>query len=426
MSARATAILGAPESARREGPEGLSAYGERVFGYLPRSDQRRWADVYLRGLLTTPGRKTVRRMARRLDLSDSAPQALQQFISASPWEWTPARVELARIAAALLPDAVWTAKPVLLCKRGSHSVGLRAGILPGTGRRVNCQVGIGLFLSGGSRSIPVGWRLLLDDAWCEDPERRRRARIPDAVTPRPAWALVLEMVEEFAAAGVAESAPVVLGRDFAPGVRQVASQLTRQGRDFVLEVSPGQPLTPVSPRGAAPSPATAPLGDAAALVAAHCQRTSSALPGRAQVFSAAVRLLPSRLPEPAVHQPHRLVAEVAAAPKRPSRFWITSLRDTPPTTVRGFAHRLVLTDVGVRDVQTELGLLDFEGRSFPGWHHHMTLASAAYLYRQLRGTSVPQRRPVAAPGPRAAEVSLSRTPCRPAVDPSGGSALGQQ
>lgn len=28
----------------------------------------------------------------------------------------------------------------------------------------------------------------------------------------------------------------------------------------------------------------------------------------------------------------------------------------------------------------EFGLLDFEGRSFPGWHHHMTLMSAAYAY----------------------------------------------
>ncbi|WP_433403644.1 IS701 family transposase [Streptomyces sp. CA-146814] len=389
MSAGATAILDAPESARREGPEGLTAYGERVFGYLPRSDQRRWADAYLRGLLATPGRKTVRRMARRLDLPDSAPQALQQFISASPWQWTPARVELAKIAAELLPDAVWTAKPVLLRKRGNHSVGVREGIVPGTGRRVNCQVGIGLFLTGAGHSVPVGWRLLLDDAWCEDPERRRRVRIPDTVTPRPAWALVLEMVEQFAAAGVAGSAPVVLGRDFAPGVRQVVSQLTRRRRDFVLEVEPGQPLVPVSPRGTVPSSSTAPRGDAAALVAAHCRRTASALPGRAQMFSAAVRLLPPGPPAPAGHQPHRLVAEVAAAPKRPSRFWITSLRDAPPTTVRGLAHRTVLTDVVVRDVQTELGLLDFEGRSFPGWHHHMTLASAAYLYRRLRGPNTP-------------------------------------
>ncbi|MFZ3474218.1 IS701 family transposase [Streptomyces sp. 4.24] len=400
MSARVAAVLSAPlsspERAQRGGPEGLTAYGERVFGYLPRSDQRRWADAYLRGLLDTPGRKTVRRMARMLALPESAPQALRQFISASPWEWEPARAELARIAMDLLPDAVWTAKPVLLRKRGSHSVGLRPGVLPGTGRRVNCQVGIGLFLSGGRCSIPVAWRLLLDDAWCGDPERRRRARIPDEVTPRPAWALVLEMVEQFAAAGVAGSVPLVLGRDFAPVAHQVATQLARKGRDFVLEVAPGQPLTPVSPRGAGPSPAAVSVSGAAALVAAHCRRTMSEPPGRAQMFSTAVRLLPPRPAAPAANQSQRLVAEVAASPKRPSRFWVTSLRDARPTTVRGIAHRTALTDVAVWDVQTELGLLDFEGRSFPGWHHHMTLASATYLYRQLGVAGVPQRWPAGA------------------------------
>ncbi|MET9107247.1 IS701 family transposase [Streptomyces zhihengii] len=381
MSAQATAVLSAPRCARDGSPEGLAAYGERVFGYLSRSDQRRWAAAYLRGLLSTSGRKTVRRMAQNLDLSDTAPQALQQFITSSPWDWGPARVELARIAAELIPDAVWTAKPVLLRKRGSHSVGLRPGVLPGTGRRVNCQVGIGLFLSGPGSSIPVAWRLLLDDTWCGDPERRRRARIPDGVRPRPAWALVLEMTEELAAAGVAESVPLVLGRDFAPYAQQVAAHLTRRGRDFVVEVPPGQPLAGMTP-GSRPSSSFAPAGDAESLVAARRRRTPSALPGRPETVSAVVRLLPPGRTAPAAHQTHRLVAEVSAAPGRPSWYWVTSLRDEP-AGVRALARRTSVTEAAVRDVQNELGLLDFEGRSFPGWHHHMTLASAAYLYRRL-------------------------------------------
>lgn len=382
MSAQAAAVLSAPRCAPGGRPEGLTAYGERVFGYLSRSDQRRWAAAYLRGLLSTSGRKTVRRMAQNLDLSDTAPQALQQFITSSPWDWGPARVELARIALELIPGAVWTAKPVLLRKRGSHSVGLRPGVLPGTGRRVNCQVGIGLFLSGPGAAVPVAWRLLLDDTWCGDPERRRRARIPDEVRPRPAWALVLEMAEEFTAAGVAESVPLVLGRDFAPYAHQVAARLTRRGRDFVVEVPPGQPLAETAPHRSRPALRPAPAGDAESLVAARRRRTVTALPGRAETVSAAVRLLPSGRPAPAVHQAHRLVAEVSTAPGRPSWYGVTSLRGEP-VSVRALARRTAVTEAAVRDIHNELGLLDFEGRSFPGWHHHMTLASAAYLYRRL-------------------------------------------
>lgn len=36
-----------------------------------------------------------------------------------------------------------------------------------------------------------------------------------------------------------------------------------------------------------------------------------------------------------------------------------------------------------------LGLLDFEGRSYPGWHHHMALVSAAYAFRSLGDDSAP-------------------------------------
>ncbi|MFE9395276.1 IS701 family transposase [Streptomyces flavidovirens] len=393
MSAQATAVLGAPLRAGHGSHEGLTAYSERVFGHLPRSDQRRWAATYLRGLLHTPGRKTVRRMAQALALPDSAPQALQQFITASPWEWTTAQAELARSAVELMPDAVWTAKSVLLRKRGNHSVGLRPRLLPETGRRVNCQVGIGLFLSDGRRSVPVAWRLLLDDTWCADPERRRRARIPHEVAPRPAWALVLEMLDQFAAVGVAEAAPLVLGHDYAHGAARLAAHLARRGRDFVVEVPSHQPLSPVPLRGARPSMATVAISDAAALAEARCPRTPSAHPGHSYMYSTTVRMPSSRPSAPTAHQAHRLVAEVSSARKRPSRFWVTSLRDAQPATVRALAHRTAVTDAAVRDIQNELGLLDFEGRSFPGWHHHMTLASAAYLYRHLEPGLAPQRWP---------------------------------
>jgi SRSO17 transposase len=34
-------------------------------------------------------------------------------------------------------------------------------------------------------------------------------------------------------------------------------------------------------------------------------------------------------------------------------------------------------------LRDEFGLQDFEGRSYAGWHHHVTLVSAAHVYRVL-------------------------------------------
>lgn len=36
-----------------------------------------------------------------------------------------------------------------------------------------------------------------------------------------------------------------------------------------------------------------------------------------------------------------------------------------------------------RELKDELGLDHFEGRSWPGWHHHVTLATMAYAFRVL-------------------------------------------
>ncbi len=48
------------ERTQRGRPEGPTAHGERRFGCLPRSDERRRADAWRRGLTTAPGRQTVR------------------------------------------------------------------------------------------------------------------------------------------------------------------------------------------------------------------------------------------------------------------------------------------------------------------------------------------------------------------------------
>src|SRR5512132_3818888 len=71
----------------------LVAFAEDVFGSLARADQRRWAERYLRGLMLDGKRKSVQPMAERLPDGDE--QALQQFVSQSPWDWRPVRQRLA-------------------------------------------------------------------------------------------------------------------------------------------------------------------------------------------------------------------------------------------------------------------------------------------------------------------------------------------
>lgn len=155
-------------SARRPASDAFDAFIAEIFERLPRADQRRWAHVYTRGLLVTPGRKTVRRLAASASDSTTAAQALHQFVNASPWDWEPVRARLADwVARRSRPRALVIATAVLP-KRGDRSCGVHRRFVPQDGRTVNCQVGLGAFLAVEQGTTPVDWRLLLPGRWAED------------------------------------------------------------------------------------------------------------------------------------------------------------------------------------------------------------------------------------------------------------------
>src|SRR3954463_26923 len=86
--------------------EDLEAFAAGVFGGFFRGDQRRWGQVYLRGLLTDGKRKSVEPMAARLG-EDGNRQALAHFITTRPWDPSHIRARLAwRMEAAIRPSAL--------------------------------------------------------------------------------------------------------------------------------------------------------------------------------------------------------------------------------------------------------------------------------------------------------------------------------
>ncbi|ALC24722.1 IS4 family transposase [Streptomyces pristinaespiralis] len=72
----------------------LSEFVADVFASVPRRDQRRWGECYLRGLMLDGRRKSVQPMAERLP--DGNMQALQQFVNQSPWDPLPVRQRVPR------------------------------------------------------------------------------------------------------------------------------------------------------------------------------------------------------------------------------------------------------------------------------------------------------------------------------------------
>ncbi|KJY41737.1 transposase, partial [Streptomyces sp. NRRL B-1568] len=81
-----------------------------LFVSLPRSDQRRRGEAYVRGLLGARGRKSIRSIAALIG-GQAAEQSLHHFISSSTWEWGPVRRALAQFVVGALAPQAWVVRP---------------------------------------------------------------------------------------------------------------------------------------------------------------------------------------------------------------------------------------------------------------------------------------------------------------------------
>lgn len=390
----------------------LDAFAGEMFEPLIRKDQRRWGGVYLRGLMLDGKRKSIEPMAARLQDGDE--QCLQQFVNQSPWRWEPVRERLAvRLSAAIEP-AAWVIDDTGFPKFGNKSVGVARQYCGALGKVGNCQIGVSISAATVRASCPIDWRLFLPQSWNEDP-RRAACKVPDDVTHRPKWQLALDMIDELRSWGLV--APPVLG-DAAYGdatelrmgleARDVRYVLDVKGSTSALPESAVMHAPPYSGRGRPPvARYRKPLSCLSALAADAgqdayqeiCWRQGT----RGELTSrfAAIRVRPAnvklRSADPDSELPVRwLLAEWPADKDAPTDFWISDLpADTPIKRLVELAKLRWRIEQDYRELKDALGLDHFEGRSWPGWQHHVTLVSVAHGFLTLERLRRPQVRAAA-------------------------------
>ncbi|MFF7451098.1 MULTISPECIES: transposase [unclassified Streptomyces] len=379
---------------RREGGTGFADFTGRLFEHLPRTDQQRWGHVYLHGLLATPGKKSVRRMAETVTSSPTASQSLQQFVNASPWEWEATRRELAAWAGERMDTRAWTLAPAILPKRGAHSAGVHRRFVREQGRTVNCQLGLGLFLAGDAGQVPVDWRLHLPERWTADEDLRRRARIPEGTSSQALWAQALDLVESLAAQPGVVRAPVVADLTTVTDVRPLVERLHGRGHGFVLAVSGQLPLGPEPGAARAHREPAPPVSARQLLLQGGTRHPDAAVtPGadgrlrRVQVVSSPTEIVGLRPGGGRLTSAGRVFAEWNSGRQRLDRVWLTNLPGHRMADLLALAELHTGTLATVAALGEHYGLLDFEGRSFPGWHRHTTLVSAAHAYQVLSRTA---------------------------------------
>ena len=173
----------------------LGRFMEPFIGSLVRREQVEHAGTFVRGLLSDLEHKNAESIAYRF-AQERMP--LQWFIGVSPWDDTPLRDELVSQVGKQLgeADGVIVFDPSAFPKSGKESVGVARQWCGRLGKIDNCQVGIYMAYVSSREHALVDMRLFLPKEWTKDRKRRKKAGIPKEVRYRTRHQLCLEMLEK--------------------------------------------------------------------------------------------------------------------------------------------------------------------------------------------------------------------------------------
>lgn len=365
-----------------------------LFASLARADQRRKGVEYVRGLLGAQGRKSIRNIAG-LTGGQATEQNLHHFVSSSTWDWGPVRQALANHLVRVAPPQAWVVQPIVIPKAGERSVGVDRRFIPSLGQVLNAQQAVGVWSASEEVSVPVNWGLHLSQAWLDDAPRRRQASIPESVDPQTLGECAVETFLELMSAWRLPVRPVVMDAREADGMKMVR-RLRGARVPFVARVTSTLALSLVDQalpgHGADALPAHQILGAARDLrrpvawtdhAQEARQRTSLVAGVRVRIPSRGRRLcLPGQRP---VRGDGDLLLIGAGTNGRrwPQELWLTDLTEQSPAASFRLSRLTGRVERDFTEIADQVGIRDFAGRSFGGWHRHVTLASAAHAVTAL-------------------------------------------
>jgi len=379
--------------------ERLNGFLDDILVTLGRSERRQWGDVYVRGLLAASGRKATASMATRV--SDGNVQAMQQFIGQSPWQWEPLRKELAhRLVEALQPVAAWIVDDTGFPKKGTHSVGVARQYSGTLGKIGNCQVAVSLHYATDDAAMPLDFALYLPEEWLEQ-ERRREAGIPQHVTFHPKWELALTLIDRALAwevprgvitadagyGNITEFRAALVERQllYMVGIQNTTSVWVDAGNLIVPSLGRrGRPRCRPLDTGAPRSVAEVSQG----LSQDHWQRVTWREGTKGPMTSrfAAIRVLPSHSFQHGGGKERTLwlLTEWPEEEEVPTKFWLANLPEGASliSLVRLAKIRWWI-EQGYQQLKDELGLDHYEGRTWQGWNHHVTMTMLAFGFLTL-------------------------------------------
>jgi SRSO17 transposase len=345
----------------------------RIGSVFARSDARTRAMSYLAGLLSPAERKNSWQLA---EISgESNPYGFQHLLGRADWDADMLRDRLRTYVTDYLadPDTVGVIDETGFLKKGTHSAGVARQYSGTAGRLENCQIGVFLAYASEHGHTLIDRELYLPKEWTEDRERCRRAGIPDerAFATKPA--LARQMLERTFTAGVVlawVSGDSVYGDD-----RVLRGWLEEHKQAYVLAVSGNETVWIThEQRQITTILAELPTQGWARLSAGDGSKGLRWYDWRRVELSDPAQQGWKRwlLVRRSISDPSELTAYIAFAMAG------TSL--AKQVQVAGMRWTV---EESIQTAKGEVGLDQYEVRSWSGWYRHMTLAMWAQAFLSL-------------------------------------------
>jgi len=376
--------------------------------------------LYLRGLIEQGPRKSLEPLVERLG-EEADYHSMQQFLADSPWDPVLVVKAVAERVEPAVDVQAWVIDDTGFPKDGKDSPGVKRQYSGTLGKTGNCQIGVSLHAVGGKGTVPLGWALYLPEEWCEDPERRAKAKIPQEVQFKTKPELGVELVEQ-AAGWKVKKAPV-LGDCAYGNNTELRDKLHAAGLQYVLSVSPETTVFAPETVFEVPSNAGKPGGrylrprpdrdpeSIGALVARLRERCLKTVSFRDGPDGKPVKSRFAFVRVRAAHHwraslgrwsnaheiPPReewLIAEWPKNAEQPTDYWLANLAaTTKPGQLARLARLRWKIELDYKQLKGELGLDHYEGRSYLGWYHHTALVTAAHGFLTLERLHPKAQRP---------------------------------
>jgi SRSO17 transposase len=386
----------------------LDAYIDRLSGALGHADRVFPFRSYLIGTMLPGKRKSIEPMSARLD-PENVPrmhQKLQHFIATSPWHDD---AVLARVRDEVIPQMqdrepiqAWIVDDSGMPKKGKLSVGVAHQYCGQLGKQANCQVAVSLSIANSFASLPIAYQLYMPQAWLDDEhaDKRKKCKVPVDIAFRTKPQIALEQISEALEADVPRGvvlADAAYGNNtaFRTGLTALSAQYSVNIQETTTAWPDGQaPLKPPrqrSKRGRKPirirhtrrrHPVR--VRDLAHALPESAFKRISWREGTAKPLTsrfAATRVRPAS-GDTALSAPREyewLLIEWPKDEKAPTKYWLSTMSEATPlvdlVTTSMLRWRI---ERDYQNLKQELGLGQYEGRSWQGFHHHATVCIAAY------------------------------------------------